>query len=90
MWSIVAAKAGRAQAQVNLAARLGFACWKQQQRQMSTDLRSVVAEKIPAQQERLKAIKKTYGDKVIGDVTVGMCIGGMRGIQVRKERRTTG
>jgi citrate synthase len=41
----------------------------------------VVAEKIPAQQERLKAIKKTYGDKVIGDVTVGMCIGGMRGIQ---------
>ncbi|QDZ20183.1 citrate synthase [Chloropicon primus] len=52
----------------------------QQQRLSSTDLRSVVAEKIPAQQERLKAIKKAHGDKVIGDVTVGMCIGGMRGI----------
>ncbi len=48
-----------------------------------TDLRSVVAEKIPEQQERLKEIKKTHGNKVIGDVTVNMCIGGMRGINVK-------
>jgi len=53
---------------------------QQQKRTLSTDLRSVVAEKIPAQQERLKEIKKTHGNKVIGDVTVNMCIGGMRGI----------
>jgi len=59
----------------------------QQQRLSSTDLRSVVAEKIPAQQERLKAIKKAHGDKVIGDVTVGMCIGGMRGITVSHRER---
>ena len=63
-------------------ARLGLAFWQTQQRQISTDLRSVVAEKIPAQQERLVAIKKAHANKVIGDVTVGMCIGGMRGIKV--------
>ena len=32
------------------------------------------------QQERLKAIKKTYGAKVLGTTTVEQCIGGMRGI----------
>lgn len=64
-------------------ARLGLAAAvaNLQQRQASTDLRSVVAEKIPAQQERLKAIKKAHAGTVIGDVTVGMCIGGMRGIK---------
>ena len=66
---------------VGLASRLGLAFWQAQQRNLTTDLRTVVAEKIPAQQERLKAIKKAHADKVIGDVTVGMCIGGMRGIK---------
>ena len=47
----------------------------------STDLKSVLAEKIPAQQERLKGIKKNHGDKKLGEVTVAMCIGGMRGIK---------
>ena len=50
-------------------------------REVSTlDLRTVVAEKIPAQQERLKQIKKQHAAKKIGEVTVGACIGGMRGI----------
>ena len=34
-------------------------------------------------QERLKAIKKQYGSKELGKVTVDMTIGGMRGITVR-------
>ena len=62
--------------------RLAQTLW-QGVRYSSTDLRSVVAEKIPAQQERLKQIKKSHADKVLGEVTVGMCIGGMRGIKVR-------
>ncbi|CAL5218955.1 g707 [Coccomyxa viridis] len=44
------------------------------------DLKSVLREKIPEQQERLKAIKKQYGSKELGKVTVDMTIGGMRGI----------
>lgn len=75
----------------------------------NTDLKAVLAEKIPAEQvltrsplclvavlslrsfadtslaafqERLKALKKTHGAKSLGEVTVDMCIGGMRGIPV--------
>ena len=33
-------------------------------------------------QERLKNIKKQYGSKELGKVTVDMTIGGMRGITV--------
>ena len=33
-------------------------------------------------QERLKALKKTHGAKSLGEVSVDMCIGGMRGIPV--------
>lgn len=36
----------------------------------------------PTMQERLKAIKKQYGSKELGKVTVDMTIGGMRGITV--------
>ncbi|KAK9916173.1 hypothetical protein WJX75_009710 [Coccomyxa subellipsoidea] len=46
----------------------------------ASDLKSVLKEKIPEQQERLKAIKKTHGGKELGKVTVDMAIGGMRGI----------
>jgi hypothetical protein len=34
-------------------------------------------------QERLKALKKEHGAKSLGETTVEMCIGGMRGIPVR-------
>ena len=37
-------------------------------------------EKIVARQAELKAFNKEFGNKVIGDVTVGAVIGGMRGL----------
>jgi citrate synthase len=47
----------------------------------STDLRAVLEKKIPAEQERVKAFRKEYGNKVVGEVTVDMMYGGMRGIK---------
>ncbi len=38
----------------------------------STDLKSVLEKKIPAEQERVKTFRKEYGNKVVGDVTVDM------------------
>ncbi|KAK9812133.1 hypothetical protein WJX73_009895 [Symbiochloris irregularis] len=51
-------------------------------RSLSTDagLKEVLAEKIPEQQERLKALKKAHGGKEVGKITADMVIGGMRGI----------
>ncbi|GFH21784.1 citrate synthase, partial [Haematococcus lacustris] len=46
----------------------------------TTDLKAVLAEKIPAEQAQLKAIKKEFGKRELGKVTVEMAIGGMRGI----------
>lgn len=46
----------------------------------STDIKSVLESKIPEQQERLKRLKKTKGKCKLGDVTLDMAIGGMRGI----------
>lgn len=34
-------------------------------------------------QDRLRSLKKAHGSKELGNVTVDMCIGGMRGITVR-------
>ncbi|KXZ47459.1 hypothetical protein GPECTOR_35g897 [Gonium pectorale] len=45
-----------------------------------TDLKTVLSEMIPAEQERLKKLKKAHGAKSLGEVTVDMAIGGMRGI----------
>eukprot|EP00887_Chlorella_sp_A99_P005898 scaffold1.g5898.t1 len=45
-----------------------------------TDLKAVLAEKIPVEQERLNNLRKDYGSKVLGEVTVEQAIGGMRGI----------
>lgn len=47
----------------------------------STDLKAVLEKKIPAEQERVKAFRKEYGNKVVGEVTVDMMYGGMRGIK---------
>jgi citrate synthase len=47
----------------------------------STDeLKHAFADALPREQDRLKNIKKQYGDKELHPVTVNMCIGGMRGI----------
>lgn len=38
----------------------------------STDLRSVMAEKIPKEQERVKNFRKEFGNVKVGEVTVDM------------------
>nr|CAD7587126.1 unnamed protein product [Timema genevievae] len=47
----------------------------------STDLKAVLAKKIPVEQERVKAFRKQYGSSKVGEVTVDMMYGGMRGIK---------
>lgn len=37
-----------------------------------TSLRDVLADKIPAEQERVKAFRKQYGNTKVGEVTVDM------------------
>lgn len=47
----------------------------------STDLKAILTEKIPKEQERVKSFRKEFGNKVVGEVTVDMMYGGMRGIK---------
>merc|ERR1712165_410349 len=47
----------------------------------ASDLKSALAEKIPVVQEEVKAFRKQYGDKKIGEITVGQLYGGMRGMK---------
>jgi len=47
----------------------------------TTDLKAVMAKKIPEEQERVKNFRKTYGATKVGEVTVDMMYGGMRGIK---------
>ncbi|RZF38055.1 hypothetical protein LSTR_LSTR006454 [Laodelphax striatellus] len=47
----------------------------------STDLKGVLAAKIPQEIEKIKQFRKQYGSKVVGEVTVDMMYGGMRGIK---------
>lgn len=47
----------------------------------STDLKDVLANMIPAEQKRVAAFRKEHGSFKIGDVTVDMAYGGMRGIK---------
>ncbi|XP_031638239.1 probable citrate synthase 2, mitochondrial [Contarinia nasturtii] len=44
-------------------------------------LKDVLAEKIPQEQETVKAFRKSHGSTKVGDVTVDMMYGGMRGIK---------
>ncbi|KAJ8933548.1 hypothetical protein NQ314_013943 [Rhamnusium bicolor] len=46
----------------------------------STDLKEVLKCKIPKEQERIKNFRKSNGDKKVGDITIDMMYGGMRGI----------
>ncbi|MBO8666274.1 citrate (Si)-synthase, partial [Staphylococcus aureus] len=43
--------------------------------------KSVVAEKLKQSGEEIKAFRKQHGSTVVGDVTVDMMYGGMRGIK---------
>jgi len=47
----------------------------------SNDLKDVLANIIPAEQKRVAAFRKEHGSFKIGDVTVDMAYGGMRGIK---------
>ena len=40
-----------------------------------------LAELIPEKQAEVKAFKKEYGNKVVGEVTIDQAFGGMRGIK---------
>ena len=44
----------------------------------NTDLKAVLAEKIPVVQEEVKAFRKQHGNTKIGEITVDMLYGGMR------------
>jgi len=47
----------------------------------SKSLRDTLKDQIPAKQEALKNLKKLYGDKSLGEVTVDQCIGGGRDVK---------
>ncbi|PIA48594.1 hypothetical protein AQUCO_01400879v1 [Aquilegia coerulea] len=54
--------------------------WLQMQSSTGQDLRSQLEEMIPEQQERLKKLKSEHGKVQLGNITVDMVIGGMRGM----------
>jgi len=47
----------------------------------AADLKSALEEKIPVVQEEVKAFRKAHGNTKVGEVTVDMIYGGMRGIK---------
>merc|ERR1712156_577870 len=52
-----------------------------QSRRQASGLKSVLAEKIPAAIEDVKAFRKQHGDTKVGEITVDMMYGGMRGMK---------
>ncbi|XAR63387.1 citrate synthase [Bertholletia excelsa] len=54
--------------------------WLQMQTSCDTDLHSQLKELIPEQQERLKKLKSEHGKVQLGNITVDMVLGGMRGM----------
>ncbi|ONK61903.1 uncharacterized protein A4U43_C08F34760 [Asparagus officinalis] len=59
---------------------LGSVRWIQIQSASDLDLRSQLQELIPEQQERLKKLKSEHGKVQLGNITLDMVIGGMRGM----------
>jgi len=47
----------------------------------AADLRTALAEKIPEVQEDVKAFRKQHGNTKVGEITVDMMYGGMRGMK---------
>ncbi|KAL0308839.1 UNVERIFIED_CONTAM: Citrate synthase, mitochondrial [Sesamum radiatum] len=54
--------------------------WLQVQTSSDVDLHSQLKELIPEQQERLKKLKSEHGKVQLGNITVDMVLGGMRGM----------
>ncbi|KAJ8102485.1 citrate synthase-like protein [Lipomyces tetrasporus] len=50
-------------------------------RHSSTELKRVLREVIPEKRNLLRRLKKEYGDKRIGEITVNSLLGGMRGLK---------
>jgi len=50
-------------------------------RHASSDLKSVFESKIAPTQEEIKAFRKAHGDTKVGEITVDMMYGGMRGMK---------
>jgi len=46
-----------------------------------TNLKDILADLIPAEQKKVAAFRKEHGEKKMGEVTVNMMYGGMRGIR---------
>ncbi|KAJ6793189.1 citrate synthase 4, mitochondrial-like [Iris pallida] len=61
-------------------AALGSVRWIQIQSASDLDLRSQLKDLIPEQQERLKKLKSEHGKAQLGNITLDMVIGGMRGM----------
>lgn len=53
----------------------------QQYSSESTDLREVLTNKIPLVQNEVKAFRKEHGNTKVGEITVDMMYGGMRGMK---------
>ncbi|KZV21783.1 Citrate synthase family protein [Dorcoceras hygrometricum] len=56
------------------------AAFKSLQTSSAVDLHSQLKELIPEQQERLKKLKSEHGKVLLGNITVDMVLGGMRGM----------
>ncbi|KAF8053813.1 hypothetical protein N665_1372s0001 [Sinapis alba] len=54
--------------------------WLQTQGSSELDLKSQLEEIIPEQQDRLKKLKSQHGTVPVGNITVDMVLGGMRGM----------
>ncbi|XP_016469377.1 citrate synthase, mitochondrial [Nicotiana tabacum] len=54
--------------------------WLQVQTSSGLDLRSELQELIPEQQDRLKKLKSEHGKVQLGNITIDMVLGGMRGM----------
>jgi citrate synthase len=48
---------------------------------LTQSLKDVLRDQIPAKQEAMKALKKEYGHRSLGEVTVDQCIGGSRDVK---------
>ncbi|XP_054711784.1 probable citrate synthase 2, mitochondrial [Uloborus diversus] len=55
--------------------------WSKNQRDSSTDLKSVMAKAIVEHQKKVKEFREVYGSKVIGEITIDQVYGGMRGMK---------
>lgn len=64
----------------NILREVGPTVFRRKCHQASIDLKQIVNAKIQLEQKKVLSLRKKYGDKKIGDVTLNMVYGGMRGL----------